>query len=169
MEEYFLDRFYELGIRRIDPCQPVNDINAMKAKYPDMCFLGGLDIQGVIDMPGKTEEEWKAFYSKIKEETELGSYNISVEPIEARKTDGTKVTFIGDNATVEVIDCVIGDVDGDGEVSDWDAILLNRHLAGWNVTLELSAADVDGDGEVSDWDAITLDRYLAGWDVMLGK
>ena len=27
------------------------------------------------------------------------------------------------------------DVDGDGEVSDWDAILLSRYLAGWNVTL----------------------------------
>ena len=72
---------------------------------------------------------------KIKEETELGSYNISVEPIEARKTDGTKVTFIGENATVEVIDCVIGDVDGDGEVSDWDAITLDRYLAGWDVML----------------------------------
>lgn len=58
-EEYFLDRFYELGIRRIDPCQPVNDINGMKKRYPDMVFLGGLDVQGVIDMPGTTEEDWR--------------------------------------------------------------------------------------------------------------
>lgn len=61
----------------------------------------------------------------------------------------------------------VGDVDGDGEISDWDAIMLNRYLAGWDVTTTQSAADVDGDGEVSDWDAIVLERYLAGWDVKL--
>lgn len=60
---------------------------------------------------------------------------------------------------------MIGDMDNDGEISDWDAILLNRYLAGWDVTITPSAADVDGDGEVSDWDAIVLERYLAGWDV----
>ena len=59
-EEYFLDRFYELGIRRIDPVQPCNNIQAMMEKYPDMVFIGGLDIQGVIDMPGCTEEDWRA-------------------------------------------------------------------------------------------------------------
>ncbi len=67
-----------------------------------------------------------------------------------------------------VVADLCGDTDRDGEISDWDAILLNRHLAGWNVEIDLSAADADGDGEVSDWDAITLERYLAGWDVALG-
>ena len=52
-------------------------------------------------------------------------------------------------------------------MNDWDAILLDRYLAGWNVKIELAAADVDGDGEVNDWDAIILDRYLAGWNVEL--
>ncbi|MCL2672633.1 MAG: dockerin type I domain-containing protein [Clostridiales bacterium] len=61
---------------------------------------------------------------------------------------------------------LIGDVDGDGKVSDWDAILLNRYLAGWGVAIDLVAADVDGDGKVTDWDAILLERYLAGWDVV---
>jgi len=59
----------------------------------------------------------------------------------------------------------VGDVDADGEISDWDAILLNRYLAGWGVEINLALADTDGDGEVSDWDAIVLERYLAGWDV----
>ena len=63
---------------------------------------------------------------------------------------------------------VCGDADGDGEVSDWDAIILNRYLAGWDVDIYLSASDVDGDGEVSDWDAILLARYLAGWNISLG-
>lgn len=61
-----------------------------------------------------------------------------------------------------------GDLDGDGEISDWDGVLLARYLAGWNVEIDLAAADVDGDGEVSDWDGVVLDRYLAGWNVTIG-
>lgn len=57
------------------------------------------------------------------------------------------------------------DVDSDGEITDWDAIVLERYLAAWDVELVLTAADVDGDGEITDWDAIVLKRYLAGWDV----
>lgn len=63
---------------------------------------------------------------------------------------------------------LIGDVDNDGEVSDWDSILLLRYLAGWNVDLHLAAADCDGDGEITDWDAILLARYMAQWPVTLG-
>ncbi|MBP5311791.1 MAG: hypothetical protein J6112_03035 [Clostridia bacterium] len=60
-----------------------------------------------------------------------------------------------------------GDADRDGEVSDWDAILLERWLAGWNVDIHLSELDIDEDGDISDWDAILLERYLAGWNVEL--
>jgi hypothetical protein len=59
----------------------------------------------------------------------------------------------------------IGDVNGDGAITEQDAILLARYLVGWSVTLSLSKADIDGDGEVTDWDSILLERYLAGWDV----
>ncbi len=105
---------------------------------------------------------------QIKDNVEAGSYNISVTPVEARNVNGAKVVFGEASASINVIDCIIGDTDGDGEVTDWDAIVLNRYLAGWNVTIEVSAADVDDDGEVTDWDAIILDRYLAGWNVTIG-
>lgn len=62
-----------------------------------------------------------------------------------------------------------GDLDGDGEITDWDGVLLARYLAGWTVEIaDLAAADVDGDGEVTDWDGVVLDRYLAGWNVTIG-
>lgn len=64
--------------------------------------------------------------------------------------------------------CLTGDVDGDGEVTDWDGVMLARYLAGWPVEVELAALDVDGDGEVTDWDGVVLDRYLAGWNVTIG-
>lgn len=62
---------------------------------------------------------------------------------------------------------LIGDLDRDGEISDWDAILLNRYMAGWKVEIDPVAADIDGDGEITDWDAILLDRYMAGWQDIL--
>ena len=52
-----MDCFHEAGVRRLEPCQPINDICAMKAQYPDMSFMGGLDLQGVIDNPEATEED----------------------------------------------------------------------------------------------------------------
>lgn len=86
--------------------------------------------------------------------------------------EGTKtitVSYGGKTASfsITVITCLIGDVDGDSEITDWDAILLNRYLAGWSVDINAFASDVDNDGEVSDWDAIVLERYLAGWSTEL--
>ena len=72
----------------------------------------------------------------------------------------------GDPSDMQVM---LGDVDGDGEITDWDAIVLNRYLAGWEVEMNSAAADMDGDGELTDWDAIILDRYLAGWDIALNQ
>ena len=60
---------------------------------------------------------------------------------------------------------VLGDVDGNGEIDDWDSVLLDRYLAGWDVDIDISSADMDGSGEVDDWDSVLLARKLAGWDV----
>ncbi|MCR5693870.1 MAG: hypothetical protein K6G89_02725 [Clostridia bacterium] len=63
-------------------------------------------------------------------------------------------------------DSLLGDVDEDGELTDWDEILFQRHLAGWkNISVNEAVLDIDGDGEASDWDAILLGRFLAGWEV----
>ena len=102
----------------------------------------------------------------IKNTAAEGSYSISVNPTEARNVNGSKVAIEAAQATITVVKYIPGDIDNDGEVSDWDAIVLNRYLAGWNVTVS-KAADVDKDGDISDWDAIVLERYLAGWNVTI--
>ncbi len=87
------------------------------------------------------------------------------------KTIKVVVTGIDDltgslQASVEIEAFILGDVDNDGVITDWDGILLNRYLAGWNVAVSyIEALDVDGDGEITDWDGVLLDRYLAGWAV----
>ena len=66
-------------------------------------------------------------------------------------------------------DILYGDVDGDGDITNLDAILLDQYLAGWDVEgLNIANADVDDDGDITNLDAILLDQYLAGWDVTLG-
>lgn len=60
-----------------------------------------------------------------------------------------------------------GDADGNGLTTDWDCILLGRHLAGWDVDVYLEALDFDGNGKVNDWDEILFSRYLAGWNVKI--
>ena len=61
---------------------------------------------------------------------------------------------------------MVGDLDHDGEVTDWDGVLLARRLAGWAVTVaDEKILDIDGDGEITDWDGVMFDRHLAGWNV----
>ena len=57
---------------------------------------------------------------------------------------------------------LLGDADGDGEVSIFDITLIQRYLAGVADEIDAAAADVDGDGEVSIFDATAIQRWLAG-------
>lgn len=62
-------------------------------------------------------------------------------------------------------DAVIkGDLDGDGEVTAADAVLLARYLADLIELDEkqLKAADIDDDGEITSADSVILARFLAG-------
>lgn len=58
---------------------------------------------------------------------------------------------------------ICGDLNNDGKLNDQDSILLDRHLAEWGNTIDISAADMNGDGKVNDQDSIILARTLAGW------
>ena len=59
---------------------------------------------------------------------------------------------------------LVGDVDGDGNVSMKDVLLLRKALAGATVlnTAESKRADVDGDGNVTMKDVLMLRKILAG-------
>ena len=61
---------------------------------------------------------------------------------------------------------LLGDADGDGEVTILDATSIQRSLAGLSVSDKYSAqaADVDGDTEESILDATHIQRWLASLD-----
>ena len=58
---------------------------------------------------------------------------------------------------------LLGDVDGEGEVTILDATYIQRWLASLPIdSFNEDAADADGDGEVSILDATAIQRFLAG-------
>lgn len=64
---------------------------------------------------------------------------------------------------------ILGDVDGDGDVTIIDATAIQRKLANLpNESYDEAAADTDGDGEVTIVDATYIQRYLAGLDYPKG-
>ena len=66
------------------------------------------------------------------------------------------------------LEILYGDANGDGRVNGLDLVALRQYLAGWDVTVDSTAADVSGDGNCNALDLIRLRQYLAGWDVILG-
>lgn len=57
---------------------------------------------------------------------------------------------------------VYGDINGDGEVSNVDAVLLQKHIL--NITTQtgayLEAANVSRDGEISNKDLVILQKHI---------
>lgn len=61
---------------------------------------------------------------------------------------------------------LLGDADGDGEITVYDATLIQRQLVGIKdaPVYHEEAANVDGDSEVTVYDATYIQRYLVGLD-----
>ena len=85
-------------------------------------------------------------------------YNVNVERIRFKLLDGN----------IEVSKILLGDVNNDGEVNNYDRLLLTRWLAKWSEVLEKgineTAADVNCDGKVNNLDRLILIRHLAHWE-----
>ena len=109
----------------------------------------------------------------ILSQTKTTTTSLNINNLEKGKYYGFLVTSIihGEQSVPAINDVVmvlidnsmIGDVNTDNKVNDQDSILLDRHLAEWGNTIDISAADMNGDGKVNDQDSIILARTLAGW------
>lgn len=119
---------------------------------------------------------------KVGENVAAGDYEIAISVIECNNADEENVTVYAVPVTVNVIDFVYGDANGDGEVNGKDVTRLLKYLANYDYdtdtsTVEISAgADATGDGEINGKDVTRLLKYLANYDydtntstVVLGK
>ena len=59
---------------------------------------------------------------------------------------------------------ILGDADGDGEITIFDATWIQRAVVDFELpsTFNEAAADVDGDGDITPFDATFVQRYLVG-------
>lgn len=137
--------------------------------YPDtnkFLAFGGSAAEGRIL---KGEVEVVALTYTI---TDSANYKLTV------KSGSFKACYSGDKAMTDPYACKVrtgdvmkGDVDGDGEVTPRDRMLLARYVAGWpgsentiiKGTASFTAADIDDDGEITPRDRMLLARYVAGW------
>ena len=98
---------------------------------------------------------------------EAGEYQVAVY----KKTHALSVTALTvaeeDVPEYDVDLFLIGDVDGDGEVTVRDNTILSRKLASWAdidaLIASIEAADIDQDGEVTVLDDLIIARMLANW------
>ena len=103
---------------------------------------------------------------QIKEDCPEGIIPITVSFNEGNIIDKdlNNVDFLTVDGAVEVVNYILGDVDGDGRVLAKDVATLRRYLAHWTgVTIVEAAADVNKDGNVTAADVAILRRYLAHW------
>jgi len=107
----------------------------------------------------------------ISDSTAIGSYDISVsydyDRYDIHNVQVEKVKFYAINDTVEVVDVLPGDANGDGFVDTLDRLTLSRYLANWKGytldQLNFAGADVNSDGSVDTLDRLILSRHLANW------
>ncbi len=99
------------------------------------------------------------YYSKIPGYLlDIGTYTISY----CVYSHGSNPTY--GTVTVDIIDCLMGDTDCDGEISVLDASLIQMYLVGKKDLSGNSfvAADFDKDGEISVLDASAIQMWLVG-------
>ncbi|MBE6688895.1 MAG: hypothetical protein E7588_06410 [Ruminococcaceae bacterium] len=104
---------------------------------------------------------------EIDSEVADGFYPISIEEVTSdtfNYADDT-VYFESVNGGINVISKIIGDVNGDGEVTARDERDLSRHIASWPgyEDIDTYTADVNADGEVTARDERDLSRHIASW------
>ncbi len=60
---------------------------------------------------------------------------------------------------------ILGDVDGDKEITSHDRMLLARYIAGWgDVGIDLDCADINRNSKITAKDRMILSRYLDSWN-----
>lgn len=114
-------------------------------------------------MPNTTKDE---FTSNIK----LGTnYSVNIETIKLEDKDllytGSKTSiYKGSNVYDDYINIVIGDIDGDAEVTSSDLLKVRQHLIGTKVLdgIYLLSADIDDDAEITSSDLLRIRQHLIG-------
>jgi len=107
---------------------------------------------------------------KVSEEAYAGDVaelTVTYNPSDVYDITETDITLNVIDGSMTVLDCVPGDINGDGSTNLKDQTRLFQYLADWDVEVNEPALDTNGDGSVNLKDQTRLFQYLADWDVVL--
>ena len=122
----------------------------------DTTFKSG--TQYTVKIPVKAEYEWGDI------STVTAKVNGKDAEFIAKYKGGKQYSYYVEYTFDATKDYLLGDVNGDGQVTVVDATLIQKYIAGL-VTLsdtQKAAADVNNDGSVSVIDATLIQKYIAG-------
>ncbi len=106
---------------------------------------------------------------RIKDNAEVGKSAINVtyneKDVFSSSEEGMKpIKFIVENGSVEIVEYIPGDINGDGDKNNMDVMTLFYYLSGLDYYVVEAALDVNGDGELNNMDVMTLFYHLSGLD-----
>ncbi|MDO4748577.1 MAG: leucine-rich repeat protein [Eubacteriales bacterium] len=142
-----------------NPSFSVSETDDFVVRYSKGDTFNYADCFSSIEELGHFYRNHVDYYSKIPNYLiDKGEYTISY-CVYARGSNPSYGTM-----TINIIDCLRGDTDGDGEISVLDASIIQLFLVGkknleGNATI---AADFDEDGDISVLDASAIQLWLVG-------
>lgn len=123
----------------------------------------------ITDKEGDPVSKTKVGLTITRDEgEEPGTYEIYVSDIANTNYVLDEEASVNGILTIEAEpQLLLGDFDGDGEVTSLDATWIQRYLAFMELPegMDEAAADVDGDGEITSLDATWIQRWMAYMDV----
>lgn len=166
------------GIYREGSANPVLPLNMAwpvygKPGYAYNAYYSGLDSEGGL-LFFNTPDEIKSFNPKtgsistlLTTHSDRKFYGITMEDTVISYITELKPGVVsGIRSFVPALPMMLGDVNGNIEVTSADAVMMSRHLASWALpSFNKTAADINGDGKVNTTDSVLLKRWLAKWDI----
>ena len=140
--------FGELGVCGYDPYTSAYRFNGFNSSLSSNITADGKVVEIIL---------------KVKDDAPVGEYDVIPEVIAKDTIDSNynRISFAAVGGTVTVIDYVLGDVNGDGDVTNSDVLLILRYIFSAEMyPLEEVVADVDRDGEISNADVLRIFRYI---------
>lgn len=121
-----------------------------------------LSYEGQVYLTGLREQmTWAEVLALLEDNDDITAVDIDGNPLTANSIVGTGTVITKGEDQVTVV--LLGDVDGDGEVSVFDKIdlqLILEKMSSDFIIERLYAADIDLDGEVTVFDKIDMQRHL---------
>ena len=131
-------------------------------------IMAGKELPVTVEAESPTAAiiDWTASLSSVAGTASAADCTLTVFTSGITNAEGTAGTSNKSISWTATVPCILGDVNGDGEVTAQDASLIQQYVArkfdnAAGNGFAVAAADVNGDGEVTAQDASLVQQYVA--------